>query len=117
MDIQFRYEKSERYSDERIEVYANKANIGTLSTMAVAPDQLCWSPDTMTYNVKFQFRNEETFMAVVEELKRYKNEHGYKYLTIWTYNEGYASKLDKGMLERAGFKNLPDEHPACMFLE
>ena len=56
-------------------------------------------------------------MAVVEELKRYKNEHGYKYLTIWTYNEGYASKLDRDMLERAGFKNLPDEHPACMFLE
>lgn len=117
MDIQFRYEESERFSDGRIEVYANKAKVGTLSSMAVGPDQLCWSPDIDTYNIKFQFRNEETFKAVVDELRRYKNEHGYKYLTIWTYNEGYASKLDKAMLERAGFRYHPDENPACMFLE
>ena len=117
MAIEMRYEPSTRYTDERIEVYANQANVGTLSTMKVAPEQLCWSPDDRTYNVKFQFRNYDTFAAVVENLKQYKNEHGYKYLTIWTYNYGYASVLDREMIEKVGFKNLPDNNPACFFLE
>lgn len=117
MGIQFRYEPSSRYTDNRIEVFANEAPIGTLSSMAVAPEQLTWYPDDKVYNVKFQFRNEDTFLSVVAELKRYKNEHGYKYLTIWTYNHGYAELINKALLEKAGFKNLPDMHPACMFLE
>lgn len=119
MNIQFKYQKSDRYIDDRIEVFANKAQIGTLSCadfMTAAPEQLCWNPD-LTYNVSFQFRNEDTFQAVVEELRRYKNTHGYKYLTICKHNNGYASTLDRGMLERAGFKNLPGTNPAYMFLE
>lgn len=47
----------------------------------------------------------------------YKNKYGYKYLTICKYNNGYASTLDKGMLERAGFKELPDANPAYLYLE
>lgn len=117
MGIQFKFEPCTRYTDNRIDVYANEANIGTLSCMPVAPEQLIWTPDERVYNVKFQFRNEETFITVVDELRRYKNEQGYKYLTIWTYNNGYASIIDKELLEKAGFKNLPDTHPACMFLE
>lgn len=42
MGIQFRYEPSKRYTDNRIEVYANEAPIGTLSSMTVAPEQLTW---------------------------------------------------------------------------
>ena len=53
MEIQFRYKPSERYTDNRIEVYANEAPIGTLSSMAVAPEQLTWYPDDRVYNVKF----------------------------------------------------------------
>lgn len=117
MAIQLSFQDSTKYTDNRIEVYANGAPIGTLSTMAVAPDQLAWFPDDTVYNVKFQFRNPETFISVVEELKHYKNEHNYKYLTIWSYNNGYAAILDKDLLEKAGFKNLPDTNPACMFLE
>lgn len=117
MGIQFKYEPSKRYTDNRIEVYANEATIGTLSSMAVAPEQLTWYPDDGIYNVKFQFRNKDTFLSVVEELKRYKNENGYKYLTIWSYNHGYAELIDKDLLSKAGFKHLPDMHPACMFLE
>lgn len=117
MGIQFRYEPSTRYTDNRIEVYANEAPIGTLLSIAVAPEQLTWYPDNRVYNVKFQFRNEDTFLSVVEELKRYKNENGYKYLTIWTYNQGYAELIDREWLEKAGFKNIPDTNPACMFLE
>ena len=78
MEIQFRYKPSERYTDNRIEVYANEAPIGTLSSMAVAPEQLTWYPDDRVYNVKFQFRNEDTLLSVVEELKRYTNENGYQ---------------------------------------
>lgn len=118
-DIQFRYQKSTRYTDGREEVYANKANIGTLSQNKVAPECLYWSPDiseNMVYNVSFQFRNEETFMTVVEELKRYKTEQGYKYLVVYTFN-GYLDKLDKKLFEKAGFRTLPKENPEFMFLE
>lgn len=117
MDITFHYEKSKKYTNNSIDVYANDANIGNLSTLPVAPEQLCWSPDYDNPNVKFQFRKEDTFLAVVEELRRYKNENNYKYLTIWTYNNGYASEINKELLEKAGFRQLPDRHPACMFLE
>ena len=117
--IHFSYRNCDRYSDDRVEVFANKAQIGTLSCtdfMTDSPEQLCWNPD-LTYNVKFQFRNEDTFRAVIEELRMYKNKYGYKYLTICKYNNGYASTLDKGMLERAGFKELPDANPAYLYLE
>lgn len=120
MDIQYRYEPSSRYSSPNsnaVEVYANKTPIGILNSMAVAPEQLSWSPDGRIYNVKFQFRNESTFLSVVSELKRYKDEHGHKYLTIWTYNNGYAAQIDQCLLEKAGFRHLPDQNPACMFLE
>lgn len=117
MKIQFRYEPSTRYTDNSIEVYANEAPIGTLSSLVATSEQLCWSPDDRVRNLKFQFRKADTFLSVVEELKRYKNENGYKYLTIWTYNRGYAALIDKEWLEKAGFKNLPGMDPACMFLE
>ena len=117
MEIQFRYEPSIRYTGGEIEVYANDAPIGSLSSFGVTPEQLNWSPDDRVYNIKFQFRNEDTFLSVIKELKRYKDENGYKYLTIWTYNNGYAEQIDKLLLDKAGFKHLPDMHPACMFLE
>jgi hypothetical protein len=115
MSIQFRYETCERYTDDRIEVYANEASVGTLNS--VTPEQLTWSPDERAYNVKFQFRNPDTFLSVVNELKCYKEKNGYKYLTIWTYNNGYAEVIDNSLLEKAGFKHLPNQNPACMFLE
>jgi hypothetical protein len=115
MSIQFRYEPCERYTDNRIEVYANEASVGTLKS--VAQEQLAWFPDERVYNVKFQFRNAETFLSVVNELKRYKDEKGYTYLTIWTHNNGYAEIIDKDLLQKAGFKHLPNQHPACMFLQ
>ena len=30
---------------------------------------------------------------------------------------GYATQINKNLLEKAGFKNIPDQNPACMFLE
>ena len=114
MAVEMRYEPSKRYTDERMEVYANKANVGTLQAMG---NQLNCYPDDYTHNVKFQFRNYDTFAAVVEGLRQYKNEQGYKYITIWTYNYGYAAVLDRDMIEKVGFKHLPDNNPACFFLE
>ena len=116
MNIKYKYEQSERYSSTGIiEVYANNAPIGILDSET--NEQLSWSPDDRIYNVKFQFRKEETFLSVVSELKRYKDEHGYKYLTIWTHNNGYAAQIDNKLLEKAGFRYLPNENPACMFLK
>lgn len=115
MEIKFKYEKSQRYTDESIEVSANDAPIGILK--AYDNNELMWSPDDRIYNIKFQFRNEETFLKVTQELQRYKDEQGYKYLTIWSYNNGYAEVLDKELLEKAGFRHIPGKHPACMCLE
>lgn len=118
MNIQYRYEPSSRYSSGNVtEVYANDAPIGILESLTAASEQLSWNPDDRVYNVPFQFRNEDTFLSVVSELKRFKDEQGYKYLTIWTYNNGYATQINKNLLEKAGFKNIPDQNPACMFLE
>lgn len=117
MNVNLKFEKSNRYtSADIIEVYANDAPIGILDSVADA-EQLSWSPDDRVDNVAFQFRNADTFLAVVAELRRYKDAHGYKYLTIWSYNNGYIAQLEKGILEKAGFKHLPNTNPACMFLE
>ena len=117
MNINFKYEKSSRCtSKDIIEVYANDAPIGILDSFSDS-EQLNWSPDDRVDNVAFQFRNINTFLAVVAELQRYKDAHGYKYLTIWSYNNGYIAQLEKSILEKAGFKHLPNTNPACMFLE
>lgn len=116
MYIEFKYELSNRYTSSTVvDVSANEAPIGTLDS--VVSEQLNWSPDDRIYNIKFQFRNEDTFLSVVSELKRYKTEHGYKYLTIQSYNNGYAAQIDKALLEKAGFKHLPDQLSGYMFLE
>ncbi len=85
--IRFTYSNSTKYSDA-VELHANGAIVGILT---ITSDWLIWSPDLQNCNVKFQFRKLETFVAVVKELQRYKNEHGYRYLVIWTYNNGIAS--------------------------
>ena len=116
MSIQFKYEQSEKHTDGRIEVFANKASIGYLVSYPAEPKLLNWLPCDGNYDAKFQFRKEETFMEVIGELRRYKNEKGFDYLTIWSYNDGFAAQLGKGMLNRAGFLNIPGNNPACMFL-
>lgn len=112
--IMFRYEKTNRYGADSIEVFANDAQIGFLFGDY---DHLVWNPDVKNYNVRFQFRNELTFQTVVKELKRYKTEQGYKYLTITSVNGGFATALDQDMLKRAGFHYLPKMDPSLMFLE
>ncbi len=117
MSIKYKYEPSTYYTDNRIDVFANGVPIGTLQSTKAAPEQLDWIPDDRVHNIKFQFRNEETFIAVVKELKRYKDENGYKYLGIWSLNHGYVESISKNWLEKAGFKKLPGTHPECMYLE
>lgn len=117
MGIELKYEPNSHYTDNRINVYANEVCVGTLSTSPAVPEQLIWNPDDNVYNVRFQFRNPDTFLSIVESLKCYKNKHGYTYLTICDYNNGYMALLDKELLKKAGFKSLPDISSVCMFLE
>lgn len=116
MEVMLRYEESKAFITDRTLVYANEACVGSLKVIGSSLDTLNWLPENET-NVKFQFRNKETFFAVVRELKRYKDEHGFKYLAIWAYNNGFVSQMDKEVLEEAGFRYLEDGHPACMCLE
>lgn len=118
MFINYRYEETENAgTDGYIKVYANDAPIGVLYGTASSKDLLIWSPDKRVCNVKFQFRNDETFLTVVNELRRYKNEKGFKYLTIWSHKGEYADLLNKELIKKAGFYQLPDAHPACYFVE
>lgn len=116
MFFEYSYEPSSRYKD-KIEFKVNDVLVGLLSSSVHAPDQLNWHPEPMNYYVRFQFRKLETWVTVVEELKRYKDENGYKYLTIWDMNNGYAAELDREFIEKVGFRQLPDHHSACYFLE
>lgn len=117
MGIALKYEPTSQYNDDRINVYANDVCVGTLSTSSAVPEQLIWNPNDKVYNIRFQFRNPDTFISIVESLKHYKNEHGYKYLTICDYINGYVSLLDDELLKKAGFKSIPDISSVCMFLE
>lgn len=117
MQIHFNYKQSTVSQNNYIEVYANDAPIGTLSSTAAASEQLFWSPSDKVYRADFQFRNEDTFLSVVDELKRYKTEHGYRYLTIATFQSEYGDLLDIQLLKKAGFTHIPNKHSSFLFLE
>ena len=114
MNIEFTYRESTNWCNG-IDVFANEAPIGIIDE--IAHDCLNWHPGMDPDMLRFSLRKEETFSAVVSELRRYKDERGYKYLTIWTYNSGIASLFSRELLERLGFRNLPDCNPACFYLE
>lgn len=112
--IFLKFEKADDCIGGLIRVLANRASIGTLFPFE---KWLKWEPDIRNYNVKFQFRNEDTFLEVVNQLKNYKAQQGYKYLVITSIGNGYASQLDKELIRKAGFVSLPNESPDLFFLE
>lgn len=116
MSIEFSYKLTDKY-DKRAEMFANGALVGSLSTAPANPEILIWMPDPYNPSIRFQFRVESTFNAIIDELKRYKEEHGLKYIAISSYSGGFAAKLDSEMLEKAGFKPLPEHNPNLLFLE
>lgn len=117
MNIKLRYEpRKDSINNTDIAVTANDAPIGYLTSAKVNPDILTWSPSDDIYDVAFQFRNSDTFLYVVHTLKEYCATHGYKYLAIWNYNNGYAAQLDDQLLSQAGFRHLAHLHPDCMVL-
>lgn len=108
--IDFRYEEKKYHTI----VFANDAQIGTLFPFN---DFMSWSPNDMFRNVRFQFRKEEIFLEVVKELKRYTKEQGCKYLVVSRSNNGYVTQLGEEMVQRAGFRNLPNNNPDFFFLD
>ena len=106
--------KDKRFAEDCLSVYANDACVGYVT---VVNDELLWKKSFYVDNPRYQFRNEDIFASVVAELIKYKNEHGYKYLVIDSLCEGYASILDRDMISRVGFKQLPDNHPALYYLD
>lgn len=117
MYINFSYEPSIQYIDGRIEVFANGVSVGTVVEYLKSDNRLYWEPIIESRVARFQFRNENTLKSVVEELRRYKNEKGKKYLVISSYNSGFVSFLDEAVLKNIGFHRLQNEDPAFMFLE
>lgn len=112
-----KFKKSNIYaSTKTIDVFVNDNCVGILQHMAVAPEQLHWIPDDRVDCTQFPFDDEEAFLMLISDLKKYKNEHGYKYLTIWSHNNGYVARLNTELLQKAGFQHLQDLHPACMIL-
>ena len=111
--VTLKFTKEDRLTDNPLTVYANDACVGNV---IAAMENLIWNSGG-NYNPKYQFRNEDIFAAVVAELKKYKDEHGFKYLVIDNHSNGFASVLDPVMIRRAGFRQLPDNNPALYFLE
>lgn len=120
MYIFLNFTEKERYENDKIiEVYANEAPIGFLyevKSNLSTKKFLYWTPDKNRNYIDFQFRNADTFYEVVEQLNNYKYDQGYTYLGIWC-RQGEYGMLDRKMLEKAGFKSLPDGHPECLYLE
>ena len=111
------FKKSKIYiSQKTIDVFVDDICVGILQHMAVAPDQLHWIPDDRVDCTKFPFNDEEAFVSLIFTLKNYKNEHGYKYLTIWAHNNGYVAQLNEDLLSKAGFRHIPNLHPSCMIV-
>lgn len=112
--INLRFEDDNERIGGQIRVYANRAPIGTLFPY---DDWLRWDPDGKNIHVKYQFRHEETFFEVVNLLKEYKTQQGFKYLIVTSINGGYAAQLGEELIKSAGFVNLPNENPDIFFLE
>lgn len=112
--VKFKVIEDERFPTDSLGVYANDACVGYITPVM---DQLLWKKSFDIDNPRYQFKDEDIFASVVAELKKYKNDHGYKYLVIDSLCEGYASILDHALISRVGFKQLPDNHPSLYYLE
>lgn len=112
--VKFKVIEDERFPSDSFGVYANDACVGYITPVN---NQLLWKKSFDIDNPRYQFKDEGIFASVVAELKKYKNEHGYKYLVIDCLCEGYASILDHALISRVGFKQLPDNHPSLYYLE
>lgn len=112
--VRFKIAKDERFADDCLAVFANEACVGYVTAVS---DQLLWKKDPYFENPKYQFKDEDIFASVVTELKKYKDEHGYKYLVIDSLRDGYASILDRDLISSVGFRQLPDNHPSLYYLE
>ncbi|EGC03375.1 hypothetical protein [Ruminococcus albus] len=105
--------QDDQFTNNFLSVYANDACVGNITA---AFENILWN-SMGSYNPKYQFKDEDIFASVVAELKKYKNEHGYKYLVIDDLRGGFASLLDQKMISRVGFKQLPDNYPSLYYLE
>ena len=106
--------KDKRFADNCLAVFANEACVGYVTAVS---DQLLWKKDPYIENPRYQFKNEDIFASVVAELKKYKDEHGYKYLVIDSRRDGYANILDRDLFSSVGFRQLPDNHPSLWYLD
>ena len=89
-------------------VFANGANVGHLVPCRT---WLVWFPNDEFRNIRFQFRNEQIFLDIVQGLKKYKDEKGFDYLAISRENNGYAAQISEETIFKAGFIHLPDTNP------
>lgn len=112
--VRFKIAKDERFADDCLAVFANEACVGYVTAVS---DQLLWKKNPYLENPRYQFKCEDIFASVVAELKKYKDEHGYKYLVIDSLRDGYASILDRDLFSSVGFRQLPDNHPSLWYLD
>lgn len=117
MLIKFDYKPNTKYAKELnyLDIYANDVPVGTLRPL-VGSDEISWDPITTYDATRFALRNKEVRMAVAEELKRYKEEHGYKYVYISKGSSGVASLFSDETLLEMGFKYLPDRWNNYLYL-
>lgn len=119
MFINFTFIEREEFPGSTIfEVYANKAKVGYLKPENIGEKKyLCWSSHLNPNSIRYQFRNFGTFIEVVEAMRKYKNEQGFEYLTIWNHRGGLAAELPQSYIDRAGFKPLPDGYSPRLCLK
>ena len=115
--MELRFDESVRNGSGSIQAFANDAPVGLLVIMGETPEVLYWQRHYKVINVRYQLRNESTFLHVVNGLRQYKDKHGFRYLAVWTTGDGIGANVDPEVLEKAGFKPLANMHPDCLYLE
>ena len=119
MQIKFEYKPNIAYMKELnyIDVFANDVPVGILKPHGIIKDELEWDTWLDYEGTKFALKDIETVKLIVNELKRYKDEHGFKYLCISNHLGGIATFFKEGTLKELGFKRLPEHRDVYLFLE
>lgn len=120
-DFDFKFKKGRKTQTGtlKIGVWVNGADVGKLIQQDDYPDCLFWTPNKNFRHVRFQFRNQDTFVKVIDGIYKYKCKIKIKYLVVGTTGFEYASslQLSKERFENLGFKSLPFKDDNFLYLE
>ena len=99
------------------DVMVNDVPMGVIYSISAAKDELIWDVIENKQAVKFSLKKKEIFLGILENMRIYKDTHGYKRLIITSYNDGIASFFSEKTLFNCGFKKVIESASGLYYLE